>query len=80
MIILDVSHHDLEVVYQYIYRKWRKVSDDVTHVDYLDLSGRVETALDNLRAAGYTPEQIARLERGALYTRQRIDQYLDEGE
>lgn len=80
MIILDQSHHDLETVYQYWYAKWRRVENDVSHADYLVLSERVQIALGNLRAVGYSPAEISKLQRAALYTRQRVDQFLDEGE
>lgn len=79
MIILDTSHHDLEVVYQYRYRAWRLANDG----DVLRLSGQLATALHNLRAAGYTPAEIAKLGRAALereVPRQRIDEFLTQGE
>lgn len=74
MIILDIDHQSLEVVYQYRYRAWRLATD----ANVMRLSGQLALALQNLRDAGYTPEQIARLERGAMYEtpRQRIDEFL----
>lgn len=75
MIILDITHQDLEVVYAHRYRAWRTSTD----ANILRTSGQLALALENLRAAGYTPEQIARLERGAMQRdvpRQRIDEFL----
>jgi len=59
MIVLNLAHHDLEVVYAIRFRDWKQA-------DKHNLQRRSQLlglALDNLRDAGFTPEQIAGIER-----------------
>jgi hypothetical protein len=62
MIIVDTDHHDLEVVYGKFYVAWKTCPPE----ELLAASGRLSRALHNLQCAGYTPEQIEKIERHAL--------------
>jgi hypothetical protein len=59
MMVINASHHDLEIVYGIRYRNWLTAnSHNLTRAsEYLQL------ALNNLVDAGYTPEVIALIER-----------------
>ena len=61
MIVIQQKHRDIEIVYAIRYTAWLR-ADKYT---VLRKSDQLALALENLKRAGYTPEDIQAIERHA---------------